>query len=163
MIFMGEEAGARVPFLYFTDHHDALADSVRDGRRNEFAKFPEFADPQTRAQIPDPNVPQTYERSRPDFDGPDSTAWRMLYRDLLHLRHARIVPHLDGAASTGAQAIGEEAVIARWRLANGTMLTLACNLGGDTVAADLPQATPIWGNADASQLAAFTTVAWIVP
>ena len=35
---------------------------------------------------------------------------------LLTLRRERIVPHLAGAASLGAEAIGEGAVLARWRL-----------------------------------------------
>ena len=49
LIFMGEEAGARDPFLYFTDHHAELANAVREGRRAEFAKFPAFAAPAARA------------------------------------------------------------------------------------------------------------------
>ncbi|MDP9096933.1 MAG: malto-oligosyltrehalose trehalohydrolase, partial [Pseudomonadota bacterium] len=36
MLFMGEEWASTTPFLFFTDHHDELADLVRDGRRSEF-------------------------------------------------------------------------------------------------------------------------------
>ncbi|RRW38150.1 malto-oligosyltrehalose trehalohydrolase, partial [Stutzerimonas stutzeri] len=35
LLFMGEEWGARQPFLFFTSHHGELADAVREGRRNE--------------------------------------------------------------------------------------------------------------------------------
>ena len=44
LLFMGEEWGARQPFLFFCDFHGELAAAVRDGRRREFARFPEFAD-----------------------------------------------------------------------------------------------------------------------
>ncbi|MGV3654966.1 MAG: malto-oligosyltrehalose trehalohydrolase, partial [Noviherbaspirillum sp.] len=55
LLFMGEEAGAREPFLYFTSHPDPrLADAVRSGRREEFARFPAFSDPAARERIPDP-------------------------------------------------------------------------------------------------------------
>ena len=47
---------------------------------------------------------------------------------MLTLRRERIVPHLAGAASLGAEAIGEGAVLARWRLGDGSRLTIACNL-----------------------------------
>src|SRR5690606_29849564 len=60
LLFMGEEWGAREPFLFFTDHHGELADAVREGRRNEFAEFAEFADEETRARIPDPNAIETF-------------------------------------------------------------------------------------------------------
>ena len=45
MLFMGEESASRTPFLFFTDHAAGLADAVREGRRDEFARFPAFADP----------------------------------------------------------------------------------------------------------------------
>ena len=56
LLFMGEETASRTPFLFFTDHHDELADAVREGRRQEFAGFAEFADPEKRERIPDPNA-----------------------------------------------------------------------------------------------------------
>ena len=47
MIFMGEEWGAQQPFLYFCDFEEsALADAIRKGRREEFARFPQFRDPE---------------------------------------------------------------------------------------------------------------------
>ena len=56
LLFMGEEWGAEEPFLFFCDFHDELADAVREGRRREFAHFPEFANAAARARIPDPNA-----------------------------------------------------------------------------------------------------------
>ena len=54
LLFMGEEWGCRQPFLFFCDFHDELAKAVREGRRKEFARFPEFRDPAARARHPHP-------------------------------------------------------------------------------------------------------------
>jgi malto-oligosyltrehalose trehalohydrolase len=160
LIFMGEEVGAKEPFLYFTDHHDpALAEAVRNGRRQEFAKFPEFADEKKRAQIPDPNAPETFERSRPDF--PDNER-RALYTRLLTLRRERLAPRLKDAVSEGATAVGPKAVLARWRFADGGRFIIASNLGDEAVLARLPQAAPIWGEKPSQdELPAVTTLVWI--
>lgn len=141
LLFMGDELGSESPFLFFTDFHDELADAVREGRRREFAKFPAFADHEARAKIPDPNARSTFEGSRP-LPGPDSEAWRALYTELLALRRARIVPGLAEARSEGAEAIGEKAVVARWRLGTGR-LTVALNLGDQAAALAAPEAAPL--------------------
>jgi maltooligosyltrehalose trehalohydrolase len=129
LIFMGEETASQTPFLFFTDHHGALADAVREGRRREFAKFPDFADPALREKIPDPNDVGTFERSMPHPEGERGKSRVDLYRRLLSLRAAEIVPRLLGSRSVGASVLGPAAVIAHWRLGDGTLLTLACNLG----------------------------------
>jgi malto-oligosyltrehalose trehalohydrolase len=163
LIFMGEEIGTTKPFLFFTDFHDTLADAVREGRRKEFAGFPAFTDPESREAIPDPNAVATFDSCRLDEHGAETRAWRQLYRRLLSLRRAEIVPRLAGARALGAAAIGEKAVEARWRLADGATLTIACNLGRDPVAGAFPKPEPIWGQEREGQLPAATTIAWIVP
>ena len=141
---MGDETGSTSPFLFFTDFHDELADAVREGRRGEFAKFAAFADPDARAAIPDPNAPETFELSRPE-PSLHADAWRTLYRDLLTIRHDRIVPHLAEARAIGAEAIGDAAVVARWRLGDDSVLTIAINLGDQPIdqSIDMPAATPL--------------------
>lgn len=136
MLFMGEEWGARTPFLYFTDHDRDLARAVREGRQREFAAFKAFKDPARRALIPDPNDPETFSSSRPDFGEmrrPEGAERLALIRWLLALRHNEIVPRLDGARSQGAEAIGVAAVAARWRLGDGAVLALHLNLDRDPV------------------------------
>jgi maltooligosyltrehalose trehalohydrolase len=133
LLFMGDETGSRSPFLFFTDFHDELADAVREGRRREFAGFAAFADPAARERIPDPNARETFDRSRPE-PGPDADGWRSLYRRLLGLRHELIVPRLRGARSEGAEVLGDAAVVARWRMDEGAVLTIAINLGDEPVA-----------------------------
>jgi malto-oligosyltrehalose trehalohydrolase len=131
MLFMGEEWGARTPFLYFTDHDGELAEAVREGRQREFASFRAFKDPARRALIPDPNEAETFSSSRPDFsemERPEGAGRLSYIRSLLAIRHREIVPHLDGARSEGAEAVGTAAVVARWRLGNGALLALHVNL-----------------------------------
>jgi maltooligosyltrehalose trehalohydrolase len=146
LIFFGEETGAREPFLYFCDHaDDELADAVRDGRRNEFAKFPEFRDPAKRTQIPDPNAPETFARSRPRFDC--GIEWRALYKELLDLRRTHIVPRLNGCAAEGADVVGPKAVRASWRMGDGARLTILANFGDEPVSCAVPSTKPVWDGA----------------
>jgi maltooligosyltrehalose trehalohydrolase len=134
MLFMGEERGARAPFLFFTDFHDALADAVREGRRKEFAKFAAFADAARREQIPDPNAQETFCRSIPVLV--DDNEWTRFYASLLAIRREHIAPRLRGTRSAGASAIGESAVRARWRLGDGSMLTIAANFAESPLSID---------------------------
>jgi maltooligosyltrehalose trehalohydrolase len=159
MIFMGEESGAREPFLYFTDHRDSkLAQAVKDGRRQEFARFPEFSDERKRAQIPDPNAPETFERSRPSFTSNERTR---LYTQLLRLRQEHIVPHLKSIVSESARAIGPAAVHALWRVGTDRKLVIISNLGDEAVTAEMPRSRPLWGEGPVdNQLPAATTLVW---
>lgn len=132
LLFMGEEFGARQPFLYFTSHPDAqLADAVREGRRQEFARFAAFADPATRERIPDPNAEQTFRDSIPQADGAQAGQWRAWMKSVLAVRHAHIVPRLQDARAVGAEAVGPAAVVARWRMGDGRVLAIALNLGAE--------------------------------
>jgi maltooligosyltrehalose trehalohydrolase len=85
MIFQGEEWACSSPFQYFTDHADRkLAAAVSDGRRREFAAFGWAPD-----QVPDPQDPATFSRSKLRWDEPEEPPHsRMLewYRALIELR-----------------------------------------------------------------------------
>ncbi|MBJ2285978.1 malto-oligosyltrehalose trehalohydrolase [Pseudomonas sp. MF6755] len=133
MIFMGDEVNAAEPFLFFTDHHGELAEAVREGRRNEFADFAAFHDPEQRERIPDPNALPTFLQSAPSFVENDHA---QLYRHLLSLRHQHVVPHLPGTVALGAQVLAEGAVTALWRLGNGSILQIDLNLSEQPL--DLP-------------------------
>ncbi|QIG78883.1 malto-oligosyltrehalose trehalohydrolase [Stakelama tenebrarum] len=155
LLFQGEETGSRSPFLFFTDFHDALADAVRNGRRREFARFAAFADPAARERIPDPNAPETFARSTPE-PGPDAEAWEALYRRLLALRHAEIVPRLPGAMPLGAEVLGPAAVHARWRMGDGAVLHIAIDLADTPAALPEPEGETLFESGDRFR-------AWIVP
>ncbi|MGH6895231.1 MAG: malto-oligosyltrehalose trehalohydrolase [Geminicoccaceae bacterium] len=133
LLFMGEEWGATQPFCFFTDFHDALADAVREGRRREFKKFPEFASEEARAHIPDPNDGSTFAASRLDWsvsDQPAQAAWLDLVRELLRIRHEAIVPRLAGIRGDSAEAaiLGDATLRAAWKLGDGSTLELIANL-----------------------------------
>ena len=76
---MGEEYGERAPFQFFTDHDDPeIAEATREGRRKEFAPFAAFAD----EDVPDPQAPETFERSKLDPESGDAEL-RAFYRELI--------------------------------------------------------------------------------
>jgi maltooligosyltrehalose trehalohydrolase len=79
LLFQGQEWGETRPFLYFTDHEPGLASSVRRGRREEFAAF-------GWEEVPDPNDPATFERSKLDWSRAGGETLE-LWRTLLGLRH----------------------------------------------------------------------------
>jgi maltooligosyltrehalose trehalohydrolase len=149
LLFMGEEWGSRTPFLFFTDFHDELADAVREGRRNEFAEFGAFNDPESRARIPDPNAVDTFEQSRPDFASAESAEhaeWYRLYRDLLALRAEQITPRIAGSKALGAEIHAEGAVTARWEMGDGQVLRIDLNLTPDDISILPVQSTPLHAN-----------------
>ena len=68
MLFMGQEWAASTPFLFFTDHNEQLGPVITEGRRREFAEFPEFTDRQALKRIPDPQSQETFLNSKLDWD-----------------------------------------------------------------------------------------------
>jgi maltooligosyltrehalose trehalohydrolase len=89
LLFMGQEWAATSPFLFFTDHHEELGRQITTGRREEFASFKAFADPELRETIPDPQAAETFERSRLVWDEvqrPEHSGMLRLYQRLLGLR-----------------------------------------------------------------------------
>ncbi|MBZ9638219.1 malto-oligosyltrehalose trehalohydrolase [Streptomyces sp. PSKA30] len=127
MLFMGEEWAAGTPWQFFTDHTDpALAESVRRGRRREFA-----AHGWAEEDVPDPQDPATRDRSCLDWSEPDNEpharvlAW---YRRLIALRHEQ--PDLtDPDLSDIKVAYDEEA---RWLAFRRGDVCVAVNLGKET-------------------------------
>ncbi|HLH14194.1 MAG TPA: malto-oligosyltrehalose trehalohydrolase [Solirubrobacteraceae bacterium] len=80
MLFMGEEYGESAPFQFFTDHIDErIAQATREGRRQEFAAFASFGE-----EIPDPQDPQTFARSK--LGAGREEGLEALYAELLRWR-----------------------------------------------------------------------------
>jgi maltooligosyltrehalose trehalohydrolase len=133
MIFMGEERGASQPFPFFCDFAGELADAVREGRRGEFAKFPEFHDPEQRERIPDPTAAETFISAKlrwNEVGEGDHADRRDFYERILAVRHAEIVPRLKGIKGHAArsQVLGDGAVSVTWTLGDGSDLILCANL-----------------------------------
>ncbi len=122
MLFMGEEWGASTPFLYFTDHAEPeLAKAVREGRRGEFAAFgwkPE--------EIPDPQAPETFARSKLKWDEINAEPHRGLlewHRKLIQLRRSE--PDLSDGRLDKVEIQLDEA--ARWLTMRRGAIVVACN------------------------------------
>ncbi len=123
LLFMGEEWNAPHPFPFFCDFGPDLAEAVREGRRREFAKFPEFADPAARARVPDPLAVETYDAAKLDWSKlADSIhgEWLAFYRGLLDIRRREIVPRLARL----------DASIATWQMHNGDVVEVRWRLDG---------------------------------
>ncbi|WDZ94243.1 malto-oligosyltrehalose trehalohydrolase [Herbaspirillum sp. WKF16] len=154
MLFMGEEFGAEQPFLYFTSHrNEELARAVREGRRREFARFPQFADETLLDRLPDPNSFSTFMASIPE-PGPAPAAAAQMGRvaHLLRLRAQHVTPFLRGARAIEARAIGPKAVHARWMLSNRTVLNITVNLAEEGLTGSLEQLAETAGLAGADVL-----------
>ncbi|HET6568760.1 MAG TPA: malto-oligosyltrehalose trehalohydrolase [Rhodothermales bacterium] len=99
LLFMGQEWGATTPFQYFTDHEPKVGSLVSEGRRKEFAAFASFA-----GDVPDPQDPETFYRSKLNWDELDEPVHArilQLYRDLLALR-----PKLHGGFEANGSVDG---------------------------------------------------------
>lgn len=136
LLFMGEEWAAPEPFLFFCDFGPELRDSVRDGRRREFARFAQFRDADALARIPDPTMEETFRASVLDWrtrERDENAEMLAYYRHLLTLRRQEIVPRLRGCTGHAAQVLwrGGAAFAAEWRLGDGAVLGLLANLGGE--------------------------------
>lgn len=125
MIFMGEEYAEPAPFQYFTDHGDpALIEGVRKGRKEEFAAFVAAGQ-----ELPDPQDPATFQRSKLDLGLRGSGRHRVLYalyRELLRLR--RQLPALRNLDLNSLDVDVDEparALVARrWTAADEALIVL---------------------------------------
>jgi maltooligosyltrehalose trehalohydrolase len=86
LLFQGEEWAASSPFQYFTNHNPELGRLVSVGRTKEFAAFG-----WNPADIPDPQSPATWQRSKLNWDErtqPEHAGMLDWHRKLIALRHA---------------------------------------------------------------------------
>ena len=123
MVFMGEEWGSSTPFQFFTSHPEPeLGKATAEGRKAEFAEHGWDA-----ADVPDPQDPETFRRSKLDWSEVDSAEHaRMLgcYRDLLALRRAR--PELTDPWLDELHVDYDEDE--RWIVLHRGSLRVVCNL-----------------------------------
>ncbi|ORA38632.1 malto-oligosyltrehalose trehalohydrolase [Mycobacterium aquaticum] len=126
MLFMGEEWGSSSPFQFFSSHPEPeLARATAEGRKAEFAEHGWDAD-----EVPDPQDPATFERSKlnwDEIDEGDHGRLRQLYRDLIALRHTEADladPWLDHLHIEFDER-------QRWIVMRRGAVAIACNLGED--------------------------------
>jgi malto-oligosyltrehalose trehalohydrolase len=137
LVFMGEEFAASTPFLFFCDFGPDLAAAVTRGRRAEFARFRRFADPRTRDRIPDPGAPDTFARSKLDWEEPTRPGHReqvAQYRQLLALRAAHVVPRLPRLEPGGRFSVRAPGILAvEWSYGGHARQHLLANLCAQSV------------------------------
>jgi maltooligosyltrehalose trehalohydrolase len=138
MIFQGEEWAASTPFQYFADHEDpVMARAVSKGRRDEFAAFgwpPE--------SIPDPESPDTFERSRLNWNElsqPEHLEMLEWYRKLIALRRA--APALNDGEPRQTKVNFSEGE--KWISMCRGDFTVHCNLGDAEHAFPVPAGSNI--------------------
>ncbi|WAY22188.1 malto-oligosyltrehalose trehalohydrolase [Mycolicibacterium fortuitum] len=128
MLFMGEEWGSSSPFQFFSSHPEPeLARATAEGRKAEFAEHGWDAD-----EVPDPQDPQTFLRSKLDWsevtEG-DHDRLHRTYRALIALR--RTEPDLaDPWLDHMSVDFDEEQ---RWIVLHRGAVSIACNLGTEPV------------------------------
>ncbi len=123
MLFQGEEFASSAPFQYFTDHEDKeLGRLVSEGRQNEFKAFgwkPE--------EVPDPQDPATFERSKLDWNELGLEQHRSMlewYWNLIRLRRS-FAALSDGNLDAVDVRCGEES---QWMTVQRGNIVVACNL-----------------------------------
>lgn len=139
MLFMGEEWGANTPFQFFTSHQEPeLASATVKGRIEEFAEHG-----WDRDDVPDPQDPDTFERSKLDWNELGSARHARLYdcyRSLVALRRDR--PELTDPWLAHVGIDYDED--AQWFAVVRGSLRVACNLGPDPVTVPMGGTPLLW-------------------
>ena len=132
MLFQGEEWGASTPFLYFSGHPEPeLGHAVSEGRKREFSSFGWNPD-----EIPDPQAPDTFIRSKLDWrelaqePHADLLQW---HRELIRLRK-QSAELTDGRLDRVTVKFDEEA---RWLTMSRGAIVIAINFAQE------PQSVPL--------------------
>jgi maltooligosyltrehalose trehalohydrolase len=135
MLFMGEEWASSSPFQFFTSHPEPeLARATAEGRKAEFAEHGWDAD-----EIPDPQDPETFSRSKLDWNEVDTgehARLLRLYRQLIALRHNE--PDLADPWLDHMRIEFDEEQ--RWIVLHRGSLAIACNVG------EVPVTVPVAGD-----------------
>jgi maltooligosyltrehalose trehalohydrolase len=132
MLFMGEEFAASTPFLYFTDHEDEeMRRLVSEGRKRDFAAFG-----WDEAQIPNPEDPETFERSKLNWSEIHEGRHECMFRwvkELIRLRRTTVALN-DGDLGHLRVACREED---RLLVMERGPVRILANLGDEGVKVDL--------------------------
>ena len=125
LLFMGEEYGETAPFLYFTSHTDpGLAQAVREGRRQEFAQF------SWGREVPDPQDPDTFQRSLLQHQLREHERGQSLlrfYHDVIALRKRSPALHNCNKQNLALVALPEHKalIVHRWEPPDESILLIS--------------------------------------
>ena len=149
-LFMGEEFAAAQPFLYFCDFNPDLVKHIAINRRKSFAHIQGFRTTRTRARIPDPTQPATFQRCKLDWNSVGQSPhsdWLYFYRRLLAVRQREISPRLAGMHEEAVRytLIGERGLSIQWTLGDDSVLTLLANYSAAPLAGlQRPAGAVLW-------------------
>jgi maltooligosyltrehalose trehalohydrolase len=132
MLFMGEEWGASTPWQFFTSHPEPeLGKATAEGRIGEFAAHGWDA-----AEVPDPQDPETFTRSKLDWAEVEQEPHAhvlAVHKALVALRHAH--PDLVDPDLTKVAVSWDDAD--RWLVVHRGTLRVVANLSGEPREIDL--------------------------
>jgi maltooligosyltrehalose trehalohydrolase len=134
MIFQGEEFAASSPFQYFADHEDEeMAKLVAAGRKKEFAAFGWDED-----SIPNPEKPETFQRSKLNWDEvcqgkhAEMLDW---FSKLIHIRRASPSLNDGDTGHTKIRCDPEK----NWLVMDRGQVQVLANLGSQPAESDVPE------------------------
>lgn len=133
LLFMGQEWATSAPFLYFTDHEEALGALVIEGRRREFGRFSAFGDPEVRERIPSPQAEATWRASRLPWEEctqPSHAVVLAQTRALLAVRHAHVAAQPRDRGRVRCESIGSDGLWLEQPSARGGLLLTYVDFSG---------------------------------
>src|SRR4029078_12307865 len=140
LLFQGQEFAASSPFLYFNDVQGDEAKRVARGRAEFLSQFPSLARPEVQRNLPDPALPENFERCKLDLSERDSHGEiYALHRDLLRLRRDDVVLCEHDASRMHGFAFSSDALALRFLASNGETRLVIVNLGTDLDLASVAQ------------------------
>jgi maltooligosyltrehalose trehalohydrolase len=132
MLFQGQEFAASSPFCFFADLTGELARLTRQGRAAFLSQFPNLAQADMQARLPDPIDSETFVRSKLDLSERQHHAETYaLHRDLLRLRQTEPVFRSPRYGGMDGAVLGVEAFVLRFFGAYSDDRLLVVNLGSD--------------------------------
>ena len=148
LLFMGEEWGSKRPFRYFADVREDLAQSIRDGREEEFREWYKRAN-NGDAKLPDPIDRSTFVDSKLDWRepaAPEYAEWLTLYIRLLKIRRSQVTPrNARTQGDAGRYEVLESGVFkVKWRLGDNSTLSMVANLANEERAGPVLRDESIW-------------------
>jgi len=158
LLFQGQEFAASTPFLYFCDLPD-LTSEVRRGRIKFLSQFKALAHPAMRPFLPEPCVPETFNRCKLDHsERTTHAADYLMHRDLLRLRREDPVFLAQASSGIDGAVLGPQAFVIRHFGPDGNDRLILVNLGHDLDLSPAPEPLlappgssswkPIWSSED---------------
>ncbi|MDX2185867.1 MAG: malto-oligosyltrehalose trehalohydrolase [Opitutaceae bacterium] len=135
MLFMGQEWAASSPFVFFTDLPGEVGEKIAEGRKGEFERYGANYDAETLMQMPDPQDPSAFERSKLDWSEAQKSGHRevlALYKACLKLRAQEPLFQSPPRNRWSVQKVGEDVIGIRWTATEGDWLLLVGLATGET-------------------------------